>query len=47
LLVGDDGKRFAKRDKSLTIRSLREAGKTPRDVRALIEHYRATKVAVD
>ncbi|WP_135079803.1 tRNA glutamyl-Q(34) synthetase GluQRS [Terasakiella sp. SH-1] len=26
LLVGEDGKRFAKRDKSLTIRSLREKG---------------------
>ncbi len=35
LLVGEDGKRFAKRDKSLTIRSLREAGKTPEEVRAM------------
>lgn len=36
LLVGEDGKRFAKRDKSLTLRSLREAGKTSSDVRAMV-----------
>jgi len=35
LLTGDDGKRFAKRDKALTLRSLREAGRTPEEVRAL------------
>lgn len=35
LLVGEDGKRFAKRDKSLTIRALREAGRSPAEVRAL------------
>ena len=35
LLTGDDGRRFAKRNQSLTIRSLRDAGKTPEDVRAL------------
>ncbi len=35
LLTGADGKRFAKRDKSLTLRALREAGKTPADVRAM------------
>ena len=40
LLVGADGKRFAKRDKSLTIRSLRESGETPDEVRALIERHR-------
>ncbi|MHA1597927.1 MAG: tRNA glutamyl-Q(34) synthetase GluQRS [Alphaproteobacteria bacterium] len=32
LLRGDDGQRLAKRDKSLTIRALREAGKTPAEV---------------
>ncbi|MBC8159129.1 MAG: hypothetical protein H8E94_07345, partial [Alphaproteobacteria bacterium] len=35
LLVGADGKRYAKRDASLTLRSLREAGKTRADVRLL------------
>ena len=35
LLVGADGKRFAKRDKSLTLKALREAGRTPDDVRAM------------
>ena len=35
LLTGEDGRRFAKRDKSLTIRSLREDGNTPEQVRAL------------
>ena len=35
LLTGADGKRFAKRDKSFTIRALREAGNTPAQVRAL------------
>jgi len=35
LLTGADGKRFAKRDKSLTLQSLRAAGKTPGEVRAL------------
>jgi glutamyl-Q tRNA(Asp) synthetase len=35
LLVGEDGKRFAKRDQSITLRALREAGKTPADVRAM------------
>ncbi|MBC6441287.1 MAG: tRNA glutamyl-Q(34) synthetase GluQRS [Rhodospirillales bacterium] len=37
LLVGDDGKRFAKRDRSLTLRALREAGKTPDEVIAMAE----------
>lgn len=32
LLLGPGGKRFAKRDKSFTIRSLRESGKSPADV---------------
>ncbi|MDA1091360.1 MAG: tRNA glutamyl-Q(34) synthetase GluQRS [Proteobacteria bacterium] len=35
LLTGDDGRRFAKRNQSLTIRSLRDAGKTPAEVRVL------------
>lgn len=35
LLTGKDGKRFAKRDKSLTLRSLRAAGRTPDEVRAM------------
>ena len=33
LLVGPDGKRFAKRDKAETLRSLRERGMTPADLR--------------
>lgn len=33
LLVGPDGKRFAKRDKAETLRSLRERGITPAEVR--------------
>ena len=40
LLVGEDGKRFAKRDMSLTLRSLREGGTTPEEVRALIRNHR-------
>ena len=35
LLVGEDGKRFAKRDKSLTVQRLRAAGRTPAEVRAM------------
>jgi glutamyl-Q tRNA(Asp) synthetase len=35
LLVGADGRRFAKRDKSLTLRALREAGRSPAEVRAM------------
>ncbi|NQV85134.1 MAG: tRNA glutamyl-Q(34) synthetase GluQRS [Rhodospirillales bacterium] len=35
LLTGDDGTRFAKRDKSLTIRALRGAGKSPDQVREM------------
>ncbi|HEY1504615.1 MAG TPA: tRNA glutamyl-Q(34) synthetase GluQRS [Stellaceae bacterium] len=37
LLTDARGKRFAKRDKALTLRALREAGRTPDDVRALAE----------
>lgn len=36
LLRGDDGKRFAKRDKSLTLKALRDTGKSAADVRAMI-----------
>ncbi|MEE9317377.1 MAG: glutamate--tRNA ligase family protein, partial [Rhodospirillales bacterium] len=35
LLTTDDGKRLAKRDQPQTIRALREAGKTPEEVRAM------------
>jgi glutamyl-Q tRNA(Asp) synthetase len=35
LILGPDGKRLAKRDRAVTLRALREAGKTPADVRAL------------
>lgn len=35
LLTDETGKRFAKRDRSLTLRALRDAGKTPAEVRAL------------
>jgi glutamyl-Q tRNA(Asp) synthetase len=33
LLIGEDGKRFAKRDRSLTLAALREAGLSPADIR--------------
>jgi glutamyl-Q tRNA(Asp) synthetase len=36
LLVGSDGKRFAKRDKSTTLDALRRSGQTPAAVRALV-----------
>jgi glutamyl-Q tRNA(Asp) synthetase len=36
LIVGDDGKRLAKRDQAATLRALRQAGKTPADVRAMV-----------
>ena len=35
LLTGADGKRFTKRDRSLTIEALREAGASPAEVRAM------------
>lgn len=35
MLTDEQGKRFSKRDKSLTIRALREAGSTPAEVRAM------------
>lgn len=36
LLTGSDGKRYAKRDQSLTLAALREAGASPADIRARI-----------
>ena len=36
LILGDDGKRLAKRDDAATLRHLREAGKSPADVRAML-----------
>jgi glutamyl-Q tRNA(Asp) synthetase len=36
LMLGEDGKRLAKRDAAATLRALREAGKTPEDVRAML-----------
>ncbi len=36
LLTAPDGKRFAKRDKSLTIRSLRDGGRSPEEVFSLL-----------
>jgi glutamyl-Q tRNA(Asp) synthetase len=36
LLTGTDGKRYAKRDRSLTLAALREAGVSPADIRARI-----------
>ncbi len=36
LVLGDDGKRLAKRDQAATLRALREAGKTPDDVRGMV-----------
>lgn len=36
LLTDDQGRRFAKRDRSLTLRALREAGRTPDEVRAMV-----------
>jgi glutamyl-Q tRNA(Asp) synthetase len=37
LLTDASGKRFAKRDKALTLRALRDAGWTPEEVRAMAE----------
>lgn len=37
LLVGEDGKRFAKRDQSLTLETLKIEGKTLKDIETLIE----------
>ncbi len=37
LLLGPDGKRLAKRDKSTSIRALRESGRTPEEIFELID----------
>lgn len=37
LILGADGKRLAKRDHAATLRAMRENGKTPNDVRAMLE----------
>jgi glutamyl-Q tRNA(Asp) synthetase len=36
LILGEDGKRLAKRDQGATLRALREAGKTSQEVRAMV-----------
>jgi len=36
LLTDPDGRRYAKRDRALTLRALREAGRTPADVRRMV-----------
>jgi glutamyl-Q tRNA(Asp) synthetase len=36
LVLGGDGKRLAKRDAAATLKALRESGKTPADVRAML-----------
>lgn len=36
LILGDDGKRLAKRDQAATLRALRESGKSPADVREMV-----------
>lgn len=37
LVLGEDGKRLAKRDQAATLKALRESGKTPADVRGMID----------
>jgi len=37
LILGEHGKRLAKRDQSATLRALRESGKTPADIRAMLK----------
>ena len=37
LILGDDGKRLAKRDSSVTLQAMRESGVTPADIRARLE----------
>lgn len=36
LLTDEDGERFAKRNRSVTLKSLRDAGKTPDDIRHMV-----------
>jgi glutamyl-Q tRNA(Asp) synthetase len=40
LLLDETGKRFAKRDRSLTLRALREAGRSPEEIREMIARCR-------
>lgn len=42
LLVDETGKRFAKRDRAKTLRSLREAGTTSRDLRRMLAEWRTS-----
>lgn len=42
LLVDEAGKRFAKRDRAKTLRSLREAGTTSRDLRRLVAQWQTS-----
>ena len=37
LLTGEDGRRLAKRDRALTLRSLREAGHAPTEILARLD----------
>jgi len=39
LLLDEDGRRFAKRDETLTLRALREAGHSPGEVIAMTAGY--------
>ncbi|MCC5980532.1 MAG: tRNA glutamyl-Q(34) synthetase GluQRS [Oceanicaulis sp.] len=39
LLTGPDGRRYAKRDRAVTLRALREAGHTPEDIGTLISQH--------
>jgi glutamyl-Q tRNA(Asp) synthetase len=36
LILGPDGKKLSKRDRAATLRALRESGKTPADIRAMV-----------
>ena len=47
LLTGSDGKRYAKRDQSMTLSHLRGTGCQPEDVRALIAAHIARGDIVD
>ncbi len=46
LLLDADGKRFAKRDRAVTIQALREAGYTPEQVIAMAEQLAASTAAI-
>ena len=36
LLTDPEGRRYAKRDRGLTLRALREAGRTPAEIRSMV-----------